>query len=401
MPGNYSIGSLTNFPQGFANGLTLRNVPLLQCQPGSVIWLDNCGSLNRDQHAGSDGQRGSFRDPLATLEHAVSVCQAGRGDIVMVAPGHAENISSATALQLNTSDVAVIGLGGGTSRPQFTFDTANTSTIALTANNFSFQNCQFVANFLNIAALFTLANAQFTASIAANTNVLNVTSVSSGTINGGNEVLGTGLIVPAIILNQLTGTVGGVGTYQLANTYTSAVASTTMTVQTQGLALDGCEIRDTSGVLNFSNVVTTSGISNAADQLSITRSNIYLKATSGVISLAAAVGTNDRWMIANNYYGALTTNNGAVIPITAGKVLTNLQMLNNYFNLVNVSSDTLGILITTNGSTNSGYLDGNSIQALDATTPLLITASSGFVFGQNFYTHTADKSGFLVPAADS
>jgi len=58
-------------------------------------------------------------------------------------------------------------------------------------------------------------------------------------------------------------------------------------------------------------------------------------------------------------------------------------------------------LVSTDGSTNTGYVDGNKTQALDATTPILATASSGLVFGLNYYTHTADKSGYLVPAADS
>lgn len=404
MAGSQPIGQLSNFPQGFANGLTLRNVPLLQAQPGSVYWLDNCGSLNPNQHAGSDGNHGSFRDPFATLAHAVTACQGGRGDIVMVAPGHSETYSSATAVALNSSDVAIIGLGGGASRPQFTLDTAASTTITITANNLSFQNCQFVANFANITSLFTLVNAQFTASIAAQAgsqSIMTVTAVASGTLMPDNSVLGGTMLVPATILNQLSGTTGGVGAYLVSYVPTGAVASTTMNVLTQAFSMDSCEVRDTSGILNFLSVVTTGTTSNVSDLLSITRSNIWLKATTGVINLVSALGTNDRWSIAQNYYAAITTNNGAVIPIAAGKVLTNLQLLNNYFNLVNVSSDTLGILLTTNGSTNSGYIDGNSTQALDATSPIMVTASSGFVFGQNFYTHTADKSGYLVPAADS
>lgn len=400
MPGNYPIGTSTNFPNGFANGLTVRGIPLLQSQPGLVFWLDNDGSLLPGQHAGSDGNRGTILDPFATLNTAVSRCQGGRGDIIMVSPGHQETISSATAALLATSDVAIIGLGGGTSRPQFTLDTAATSTINITGNNISFQNVQFVANVANIAAPFTLTNGSFTGNVTANSSVLNVTAVGSGTLSVGNTVTGTGLLTGTIVLAQLTGTPGGVGTYQLDTNYVSAIASTTITVATNGFALDGCEIRDTSAVLNFLNVVAVGTTSNACDSLSLTRNNIYLKAASGVVTLVQPTGTNDRWLIADNFYSSLTTNAGAVIPISSGKVLTNLQLLRNVFSLVNAAGTATGLLITTNGTTNSGMIDSNRSHAL-ATSPLLVTASSGFIYGQSgsYHTHTADASGIVLPTA--
>jgi len=75
-------------------------------------------------------------------------------------PGHAETISSATALTLNISQVSVVGLGVGLGRPMFTFDTANTSTINVSADDISFVNCNVTANFLSVAAAFTLSTAR-------------------------------------------------------------------------------------------------------------------------------------------------------------------------------------------------------------------------------------------------
>ncbi len=398
MPGYQPIGPITNFPQGFANGVSLRGIPLLQAQPGTAYWLDNNGSLNRDQHAGSDNNRGTFLDPFATLNGAFSKCQGGRGDIIIVSPGHTETISSATALNLNTSDVAVIGLGAGSRRPQFTLDTANTSTINITGENISFSNCQFVANFLNIASLFTPANASFTGVIAAGTNQLVATSVT-GTINIGNAVIGTGLLVPPTILSQLSGTVGGAGTYLLDTIYASAVASTTMTVSTQGFALDSCEIRDTSAALNFLNIFTTTTAANASDQLSVTRSTILLKATSGVVRLAQVQANQDRWNFTGNYYSAQTTNTGAVITCGSSN-LTNLQF--NYNN-TSIQGTTAGAtwLITATGAANSGFISYNTSHGLTQT-PVIATASSGFVYGaQNLWADTADLQGYLVPAADT
>lgn len=401
MPGNYPLGAVSNFPEGFANGLTLRNVPLLQAQPGAVFWLDNNGSNNPNQHAGSDSNRGSFRDPVATLTHAFAICQAGRGDIIMVAPGHSEAISSATAMQLNTSDVAVIGMGGGLRRPQFTLDTAAASTFNITGNNISFQNCQFVANFLSITSLFTPVIASFTGNVAAAApSVLNVTAVASGTLYVGNTVQGTGAYVPPVILAQLTGTAGGVGAYQLDTTFAAAVTSASMTTLVGGFAVDNCEIRDTSATLDFLSILgSIPTTSNVMDLFSFTRNRVMLKAASGAITLGTVAGSNDRWTIADNRFASLTTNAGAVLPFSSGKVLTNLELLRNYWNVVNATGTGTGWLITTNSSGNSGFVDGNMDHALP-TTPLPITLNSGFVYGLNYHSDVADLAGYLVPAAD-
>ena len=147
------------YPQGFPQGVTIRGVPLLQAQPGSVYWLNN-GTVFPDHGTnGSDGNRGTYIRPFKTLSAASAACTAGRGDIIMVMPGHAEAISSATALTMAKAGVAVIGLGTGGSRPTFTFNTANTATINVTAANVIFKNCIFIANFLAIATCFTLTTA--------------------------------------------------------------------------------------------------------------------------------------------------------------------------------------------------------------------------------------------------
>ena len=398
-----NIGPFSNFPQGFANGISVRGVPLLQAQPGQVFWLNNSVALNANQRAGADGNRGTFLDPFATLNFAINQCVSGRGDIIMVGAGHAETISSATALVLGVSDVAIIGLGSGSDRPQFTLDTATTTTIPVAGNNISIQNCQFVANFANIVTLFSHSNVSVTGSIAGTT--LSVTAVGAGTLYVGQTITGTGVVKGTAIVAQLSGTTGGIGTYTVNTNYATAVASTTLTPLVQFFSVDNCEVRDTSAVLNFVSAVLPSTISNASDGLSITRSNVYLKAATGAVTFVNPVGTHDRWYIANNYFSSLTTNAGAVFPIATGKVLTNLQLLNNYFNLVNAAATVTGFLITTNGTTNSGFIDNNRDHCLANTTylsSLLVTASSGFVFGLNYHSRTADKSpGVVLPVADT
>lgn len=149
------IGPLSNFPNGFANGLMVRGMPLLQMQPGVVWWVNNSTILRPQGRAGSDSNRGTFLSPFATINFAVNTAAtASRGDIVFVGPGHAETISDAVTLSLANAGVAVIGLGSGSLRPTLTFGAA-AGNIPLLAANCSMQNILFKANFAAIVSAFT------------------------------------------------------------------------------------------------------------------------------------------------------------------------------------------------------------------------------------------------------
>jgi len=150
-----NLSLMTNYPNGFANGLSVRGMPLLQSQPGSVYWVGNSSTARTGCVGGSNSNPGTFTKPWSTLDFAVSQCQAGSGDIIYILPGHAETISSASILALDVAGVAIVGLGSGSTRPTFTFTTANTANIPVTAANISIQNCLFVANFLAVASVFT------------------------------------------------------------------------------------------------------------------------------------------------------------------------------------------------------------------------------------------------------
>lgn len=149
-----------NYPNGFANGVTMRSLPILQTNPGKVFWVSNgTTGLLTGQRGGSDGNRGTFESPFGTLNYAITQCVANRGDMIFIKPGHAESVISATALNFNIAGVQIVGLGSGSNRPTFTFTTANTATIPVSADNISISGCLFVGNFLSIAACFTVAAA--------------------------------------------------------------------------------------------------------------------------------------------------------------------------------------------------------------------------------------------------
>ena len=184
---------MTNYPRGFAHGVSLRGVPLLQTHPGEVFWVSNSTVLAPGQAGGSDGNPGTFQRPLATLAEAFDRVTASRGDIIMIKPGHAETVSSATGLSLDVAGVAVVGLGLGSLRPKFTLDTATTATINVTAANISMQNIVVSANYADIVSAFTLTTANYFTlqnceirATATNMNFLHVidTNTTTGDANG-------------------------------------------------------------------------------------------------------------------------------------------------------------------------------------------------------------------------
>lgn len=72
-------------------------------------------------------------------------CVAGRGDVILVMPGHNENISAATSLVMDKAAVSVIGLGQGNNRPTFTF-TNTAGSIEMDSANCRLSNVRLVAS---------------------------------------------------------------------------------------------------------------------------------------------------------------------------------------------------------------------------------------------------------------
>ena len=86
-------------------------------------------------------QRGGTAIDITTAGTAVTYSPViSSGDTIYVLPGHNENVSSATALNLNIAGVAVIGLGEDEDRPTFYLDTGTTSTITISAPAVKLQN---------------------------------------------------------------------------------------------------------------------------------------------------------------------------------------------------------------------------------------------------------------------
>ena len=134
----------------FADGIIIRNMPILTLYPGNVYWVDSNGG---------GGSKGTFAHPVATIVAAMALCTASNGDIIVCKPGHVETISAAGGLVCNKATVAVVGTGTGAAQSKIVFDTADTASITVTASDVSFINMWFVANFANIDGAIDVADA--------------------------------------------------------------------------------------------------------------------------------------------------------------------------------------------------------------------------------------------------
>lgn len=405
MPG-VPQGSITNFPQGFAYGLSVRGMPLTQMQPGQVFFVSNSPVLSPNEKVGSNGNRGTFLDPFSTLDYAINTaCVSGRGDIVFVLPGHRETLSNATTLKLNCAGVAVVGLGSGNSRPTFVLDTATTANIPVRSSGNSIQNCLFLSNFQDIASYFTGISASVTASIAANSGnlgiggggIMTVTVVGSGTLYVGASIMGTAIMPNTTILSQLTGTTGGVGTYQVSISQT--FASGTITTGPQDFAIENCEFRDLSSALNTLSVVTSSSVDAAMSGLSFSNNKVYGLGSTASSAPFTLAGNIDRFVVQGNFIAnPLAANSALILLTTTTKVLSRTWIDSNRCVFVGANAAT-GLLMITTATTNTGIISNNFVNGARAiASAVLVTATSGFQYYQNFYETTADMSGVILPA---
>lgn len=126
---------ISHFPSGFKGGVVVRGMPVLNSYPGSVFWVDSVHPVNGD---------GSFNQPYATVALALARCTADNGDIIVCKAKHAETFSAAAALELNKAGVALIGLGAGTERPTFTFDTSTAASLLISAASVTVEGCLFL-----------------------------------------------------------------------------------------------------------------------------------------------------------------------------------------------------------------------------------------------------------------
>lgn len=132
----------------------LANLGVNLCGNSQVIFVDANATNASDADDGEHGH--SFVKPCSTLEYAIGLCTDGQGDVILIAPGHTENITTALPCTVDISDLTIVGLGTGLNRPTFTIATNATATISVTAANVTLRNIRVVSNLANVAIGITV-----------------------------------------------------------------------------------------------------------------------------------------------------------------------------------------------------------------------------------------------------
>lgn len=135
-------------------------------------------------HSGTGtDQLGSGRnpdDPVATIDYAIALCTASKGDIIYVMPGHAENVIAATGINCDVIGVTIQGIGDGDLIPTVSF-TAAAGSVTISVASVTIKNIKFVANFA------TGTTTGFT--IAAGADGLTLDGIKMADTSAANEFL--------------------------------------------------------------------------------------------------------------------------------------------------------------------------------------------------------------------
>lgn len=119
---------LTAYPGLLAN----RGAPFLNVAP--ILSAGEIFFVQRTRGSNNNDGRDSIR-PMATWQAAYNKCRANRDDMVVVLPGHTENITTAGGITLGTAGVTTVMKGVGANRPTFTWTTAVGASLNVTAAN--------------------------------------------------------------------------------------------------------------------------------------------------------------------------------------------------------------------------------------------------------------------------
>lgn len=129
---------LTNFP----NGISSFGVPIM----GSGATLPATTGSYFFVHSGTGAAGNTGKDSsnaLSTIDAAIGMCTASKGDVIVVMPGHAESFAAAAGFVADVAGISIIGLGNGENRPVITFTTSTAADIDIDAANVRISNIVF------------------------------------------------------------------------------------------------------------------------------------------------------------------------------------------------------------------------------------------------------------------
>jgi len=269
-----------------------------------------------------------------------------------------------------------------------------------------------------VPAVYTTIDAAINACTAGEGDIIKVCAGHTETISDATSInldvagitiigLGAGNKRPTITLDTATTTTIPVSAADIkieniiftAN-YADIVSVFTLTTA-NNFILENCYIKATATNMNFKYVVDTNTTTSDADGLTIKNCK-WIEPDTATLSMIKMDGDNYDVKIKDNFvHIGVNNNKPALMVIADGKSVFNAQITGNRVFRLNTDTSTGAILVHTNQSDNSGIIANNFAQHADTASELLVTASSGFGFFENYASGVAGASGYLLPAADA
>lgn len=189
------MAQTSNYPYGFTNGVTIRNLAINVSPNGKVYYVCNSTTPPVGGIAGSNGNPGTYQKPFASIDYAIGKCVAGRGDIIYVMPQHNEVIAAASGVDADVDNITIIGMGTGADQARCTF-TAATATFDIDADGVTVTGLWFEATVTAVAVGinvkdgaddYVIANCRFSAETLTTDefeDAISVTTADRGLIQG-------------------------------------------------------------------------------------------------------------------------------------------------------------------------------------------------------------------------
>lgn len=123
------------------------NIPALHDIGGRTVYGDVYFVDSNNGNAGTSANEGSKKTPFSTIEAAINQCTGD--ETIYVAPGHAESISAADAIDIDVEGVSIIGCGNGSRKPTITYTNA-AAEVVIGADNVYIENIRFLSSITEV-----------------------------------------------------------------------------------------------------------------------------------------------------------------------------------------------------------------------------------------------------------
>jgi hypothetical protein len=135
----------------FSSNDSPRNVPLQWMRDIDLLVGSSIGTgLNFyvDSGVANAGDGSDWNNAVESIEEAIALCTASRGDRIHVAQGHAETFIT-ESLDVDKIGITIIGYGTGSLKPTITYNHAN-AEVAIGADNCAIYNIRFLSSITDV-----------------------------------------------------------------------------------------------------------------------------------------------------------------------------------------------------------------------------------------------------------